>query len=78
MKLFSDVDPKYLMRMAANLVTKTFKYGEYLVKQGQVPKGLFLILKGQCRVLSTRIAERPLGGPHGRAADGQGRGHAMA
>jgi len=60
MPYLNDIDPKYLMRIAANLVTKTYSYGEYLVKQGQVPKGLFLILKGQCKVLATRIAKRSL------------------
>lgn len=32
MSIFEDVDPVYLMRIAANLVPKTFKYGEFLVK----------------------------------------------
>jgi len=60
MPIFDDVDPKYLMRIAANLVPKTFRYGEYLVRAGEVPKGLYLVLQGQCRVLQTRVAHRPI------------------
>lgn len=78
MPIFEDVDPKYLARIAANLVPKTFKYGEFLVKQGQVPKGLFVILKGQCRVLATRIAERPLNSAQEGAAGSKGRGHSKS
>lgn len=48
------------MRIAANIVTKTYQYGEYLVKRGEVPKGLFLIIKGQCKVIAQRYGQRKI------------------
>jgi hypothetical protein len=34
---FNDVDPKNLMPIAANIVPKTYSFGEFLVKRGEVP-----------------------------------------
>lgn len=48
------------MRIAANVATKTYRYGEFLVKRGEVPKGLFLIIKGQCKVIAQRFGQRKI------------------
>ena len=47
--------------MALSLDTKTFKYGEHLIKAGQVPPGLFVMLEGQCLVIHENVAAKPLG-----------------
>jgi len=37
---------------------KTFKIGEYLVKAGEKPEGLFLISKGRVKVCAEKLAMR--------------------
>jgi hypothetical protein len=36
----------------------TYSFGEYILKEGDIPKGLYIIKSGQCKAASTRIAER--------------------
>jgi hypothetical protein len=48
------------MPIAANIVPKTYSFGEFLVKRGEVPQGLFIIIKGQCKVVATRFGVRRL------------------
>lgn len=48
------------MPIAANIVPRTYSYGEFLVKRGEVPQGLFIIIKGQCKVVATRFGVRRL------------------
>lgn len=57
---FKDVDPRFLTRIAASIEKRTFHFGEYLVKRGEVPKGMFLIIKGQCKVIAQRFGHRKL------------------
>jgi CRP-like cAMP-binding protein len=40
------------------MIPVTFNFGEYIIKEGDVPKGLYIIKSGQCKVASMRIAER--------------------
>lgn len=54
------MDPKNLMPIAANIVPKSYSFGEFLVKRGEVPQGLFIIIKGQCKVVATRFGIRRL------------------
>lgn len=56
--LFQEIDAQYLMPVACNIQIKTFSFGEYIVREGEIPKGLYLIKSGQCKVASARIAER--------------------
>jgi hypothetical protein len=58
--LFRDVEAQYLMPVACNLKMKTFSFGDYLIREGEVPEGLFIVKSGQCKVASARIAERAL------------------
>jgi CRP-like cAMP-binding protein len=46
------------MPIACNMIPVTFNFGEYIIKEGDVPKGLYIIKSGQCKVASMRIAER--------------------
>lgn len=46
------------MPVAANMQPRFFSFGEYILREGEIPKGLHLIKSGQCKVACTRIAER--------------------
>lgn len=46
------------MPLALNLQVKKFTYGEFLQREGEVPKGLFLIKSGICRAAKNRILTR--------------------
>jgi hypothetical protein len=60
--LFEDIESSHLMPIACNMIPKSFSFGEFILKEGEIPKGLYLIKSGQCKVGSTRIAERPIKG----------------
>jgi hypothetical protein len=47
-----------LLPLANNLEVRKYKLGEYILKEGQAPKGLFIVTKGQCRVGSEQINMR--------------------
>ena len=48
------------MPIAANITPKTFTYGEFLIKKGEVPPGLIYIVEGQCKVVAKKIGQRDL------------------
>lgn len=58
--IFKDTDRDELMPIAANITPKTFSYGEFLIKKGEVPPGLFYIAEGQCKVVAKKIGQRDL------------------
>lgn len=53
--IFKDTERSDLMAIAANITPKTFKYGEFLIKKGEVPPGLIYIAEGQCKVVAKKI-----------------------
>ena len=40
------------------MIPYVYSFGEYIIKEGEIPKGLYLIKKGQCKVASARIGKR--------------------
>jgi len=48
------------MPIALNLEERTYSYGEYLTKRGQVPPGLMIVVEGQCQAVVSRIGKRYL------------------
>ena len=50
------------MPIACNMIPKSYSFGEFILKEGEIPKGLYLIKSGQCKVGCTRVAERPFKG----------------
>ena len=44
--VFDEVDAKDLMPIAVNMVPHKFKFGEFLIKEGEIPPGLFIIKSG--------------------------------
>ena len=47
-----------LLSLANNIVVKTYSYGEYILKAGDVPKGLYIISKGQCIACAEKLSMR--------------------
>lgn len=43
---FADVEAKYLMPIAVNIIPKTYAYGEFIIKKGEIPAGLHIIIEG--------------------------------
>jgi len=43
---FADVEAKYLMPIALNIIPKTYAYGEFIIKKGEIPAGLHIIIEG--------------------------------
>lgn len=50
---FADVEAKYLMPIAVNIIPKTYAYGEFIIKKGEIPTGLHIIIEGQCKAVAT-------------------------
>lgn len=48
------------MPIACNMIAQKFNFGEYVLKEGEIPKGLYILKSGQCKVSSTRIAHRTI------------------
>ena len=51
------IGAKQLIPLACNLNPISFKYGEYLIKEGEVPPGLIIIVQGTCRVTSSVVTD---------------------
>ena len=47
------------MPIVLNMQQVNFSYGDYLQREGDVPKGLYLIKSGICNVARSKIASRP-------------------
>lgn len=56
---FKKIPDIKLMPIALNMQQVNFGFGDYLQKEGEVPKGLYLIKSGQCRVCKTKVSTRP-------------------
>lgn len=56
--LFRNIDMHVLLPIANKLEVLQYRFGEFIVKEGQAPKGLFIITKGRCRVGSEQINMR--------------------
>mmetsp|Transcript_10836 Transcript_10836/g.8058 ORF Transcript_10836/g.8058 Transcript_10836/m.8058 type:complete len:92 (+) Transcript_10836:1308-1583(+) len=46
------------MPIAVNMLPVTYSFGEYIIKEGEIPKGLYIVKSGQCKVASVRMADR--------------------
>ena len=57
--IFRDLKSKVLVPVALNMALVTFRYGEFLTREGEVPRGMHLIKSGQCIVGLSRTSSRP-------------------
>ena len=46
--------------MSKKIKVMKFKFGEIIVTEGVIPKGLFILKKGQCKVITMNQGERRL------------------
>ena len=44
------------------MIPVTYTFGEYILKEGEIPKGLYLIKSGQCKAACARIVDRQFKG----------------
>jgi CRP-like cAMP-binding protein len=51
--LFENLNPKFIKGLAGIATERSFKPGEYLMKQGENGIGLFIILSGRVRIEKT-------------------------
>ena len=58
LSIFDEVDADILMPIACNMVPVVYNYGEFIQKEGEVPKALYIVKSGQCKACSTRVAQR--------------------
>jgi CRP/FNR family transcriptional regulator, cyclic AMP receptor protein len=56
--LFEGLNPKYLKGLAGIATERSFKPGDYLMRQGESGIGLFIILSGKVRVEKTDSSGR--------------------
>lgn len=55
LEIFKDQDLPILLPIANCVVQKKYGIGEYIIKEGDVPRGLYMIVRGQCIVGSQKI-----------------------
>eukprot|EP00347_Sterkiella_histriomuscorum_P024525 403330805 len=56
--IFKGLEMHVLLPLANNLITEHYRLGEYILKEGQQPKGLYLLYNGQCKVGSEKLNMR--------------------
>ena len=56
--LFSDWDTPSLLPLANRIEKRRYKFGEFILREGDVPEGLYIVVTGQCRVGSERTCLR--------------------
>ena len=58
--IFADVDTFILLPLACNIMVKTYKIGQYIVKAGEEPEGLVIVSKGRVKLCAEKIALRSI------------------
>ena len=56
--LFRDFDMHVLLPLAFNLESCSYKLGEFILKEGLAPKGLYIITKGSVKIGSDQLCMR--------------------
>ena len=49
---------EFLVALAKKINKLTFKYGEIIIQEGEIPQHMFMIAEGQCRVMLQGVGER--------------------
>ena len=57
-EIFKDIDMHVLLPLAYNLEVQKYRLGEYILREGQAPRGLYIVSKGQLKVGSEQINVR--------------------
>lgn len=48
--IFKDQDMRVILPIANSAKWQRYSLGQYILKEGEVPQGLYIIVKGQCKV----------------------------
>lgn len=56
--IFEGIPSHYLVPIASNIKPTSFTYGEYILKEEEVPQGLYIVHKGQAIAVGERIGRR--------------------
>ena len=48
--IFKDQDMRVILPIANSAKWMRYSLGQYILKEGDVPQGLYIIVKGQCKV----------------------------
>jgi CRP-like cAMP-binding protein len=68
LKFFTGIDPALLIPLACNLHSKTFTLGEVIFSKGQVPEGIFILYKGQAKLVTQGFtSQKRFAGPFSAA-----------
>ncbi len=55
---FRDILPEQLFPLLCNMTRLDYSYGEFVVREGETPKGIYIIKKGHCKVCIESIGFR--------------------
>ena len=61
LKIFTGVDPALLIPLACNLHSKKFALGQVVFDKGNVPEGVFIVFKGQVKLVTAGAMKRKAG-----------------
>jgi len=53
--IFKDQEMHIILPLANSVVSKKYILGQYILKEGEVPQGLYMVVKGQCKVGSEKL-----------------------
>lgn len=56
--IFKDQEMQIILPLANSISYKKYSLGEYILKEGEVPKGLYMVMNGQCKVGSQMLSIR--------------------
>ena len=62
--LFQGIDRTHLLPLVSNIKKTKYRFGDYIQKEGEVPKGLLIIKEGQASVCRDSIAARKVNKSH--------------
>lgn len=58
--IFELISHEMLVSVTCNMQTKRYSFGEYIIKRGEIPKGLIIITEGLCKLGYDNINFRKL------------------
>ena len=58
---FSEINGAEFFPLLNNMKKLCYSYGEYIIKEGEIPQGMYIIKSGQCTAYIENIGERSIG-----------------
>ena len=58
--IFQGISHEMLVSVTCNMQTKRFSFGEYIIRRGEIPKGLIVITDGVCKIGYNKISQRQI------------------